>query len=64
MTENSLIQYALTNQKWLKSRLLKKLEEVGNVRLLIIDPIVSAVTGDSHKNAEVRRSLQSLVDLA
>lgn len=34
------------------------------VRLLIIDPIVSAVAGDSHKNAEVRRDLQTLVDLA
>ncbi|WP_198009899.1 AAA family ATPase [Legionella tunisiensis] len=44
--------------------LLRKLKEIGNVRLLIIDPIVSAVTGDSHKNAEVRRSLQPLVDLA
>ncbi|MCC5015772.1 AAA family ATPase [Legionella sp. 31fI33] len=44
--------------------LLKQLEEIGNVRLLIIDPIVSAVTGDSHKNAEVRRSLHPLVDLA
>lgn len=32
--------------------------------LLIVDPIVSAVSGDSHKNAEVRRSLQPLVDLA
>lgn len=32
--------------------------------LLIIDPIVSAVAGDSHKNAEVRRALQPLVDLA
>lgn len=32
--------------------------------LLIVDPIVSAVAGDSHKNAEVRRSLQPLVDLA
>lgn len=31
--------------------------------LLIVDPIVSAVSGDSHKNAEVRRSLQPLVDL-
>jgi putative DNA primase/helicase len=28
------------------------------------DPIVSAVAGDSHKNAEVRRSLQPLADLA
>jgi putative DNA primase/helicase len=36
----------------------------GNVRLLIVDPIVSAVAADSHKNGEVRRSLQPLVDLA
>ena len=42
----------------------RKLEEVGNVRLLIIDPIVSAIQGDSHKNAEVRRGLQPLVELA
>jgi putative DNA primase/helicase len=32
--------------------------------LLIVDPIVSAANGDSHKNAEVRRGLQPLVDLA
>lgn len=38
--------------------------EVGDVRLLVVDPIVSAVAGDSHKNAEVRRALQPLVDLA
>jgi len=31
---------------------------------LMVDPIVSAVSGDSHKNAETRRSLQPLVDLA
>jgi hypothetical protein len=31
--------------------------------LLIVDPVVSAVAGDSHKNAEVRRALQPLVDL-
>ena len=36
----------------------------GGVALLIVDPIVSAVAGDSHKNAEVRRSLQPLVTLA
>ncbi len=33
-------------------------------RLLILDPIVSAVAGDSHKGAEVRRSLQPVVALA
>ena len=32
--------------------------------LLIVDPIVAAVSGDSHKNTEVRRALQPLVDLA
>lgn len=37
---------------------------VGDVRLLILDPIVSAVTGDSHKATEVRRALQPIVDLA
>jgi putative DNA primase/helicase len=44
--------------------LQKLLAEIGDVRLLIIDPIVSAIVGDSHKNAEVRRGLQPLVDLA
>jgi 5S rRNA maturation endonuclease (ribonuclease M5) len=44
--------------------LQQKLAEIGNVRLLIIDPIVSAILGDSHKNAEVRRGLQPLADLA
>lgn len=37
---------------------------IGDVRLLIVDPIVSAIAGDSHKNSEVRRGLQPLVDLA
>jgi putative DNA primase/helicase len=41
-----------------------KLEDLGDVRLLIIDPLVSAVSSDSHKNAEVRRDLQPLADLA
>lgn len=35
-----------------------------DVRLIVIDPVVSAISGDSHKNAEVRRGLQPLVDLA
>jgi RecA-family ATPase len=37
---------------------------IPDLRLLVVDPIVSAVSGDSHKNAEVRRGLQPLVDLA
>ncbi len=36
----------------------------GGVDLLIVDPIVSAVMGNDHKNSEVRRCLQPLVDLA
>ncbi|TXH69870.1 MAG: hypothetical protein E6Q88_08980 [Lysobacteraceae bacterium] len=40
------------------------LRALPDVRLLVIDPVVSAVSGDSHKNAEVRRGLQPLVDLA
>ena len=42
----------------------RKLESIGGARLLIVDPVVSAVAGDSHKNAETRRSLQPLVNLA
>lgn len=37
---------------------------IGNIKLLVVDPVVSAVAGDSHKNTEVRRALQPLVDLA
>jgi putative DNA primase/helicase len=44
--------------------LRRKLAEIGAVRLLIVDPVVSAIAGDSHKNAEVRRGLQPLADLA
>jgi putative DNA primase/helicase len=44
--------------------LRRKLAEIGGVRLLIVDPLVSAIAGDSHRNAEVRRGLQPLVDLA
>ena len=34
------------------------------LRLVILDPVVSVVTGDSHKNTETRRGLQPIVDLA
>lgn len=40
-----------------------QLRGFSDVSLLIADPIVSAVTGDSHKNTEVRRALQPLVNL-
>jgi hypothetical protein len=40
------------------------IKAAGGASLLMVDPIVSAVAGDSHKNAEVRRALQPLADLA
>ncbi|QIL81457.1 AAA family ATPase [Diaphorobacter sp. HDW4A] len=45
-------------------QLREAIDVIGGVRLLVVDPVVSAVTGDSHKNTEVRRALQPLVDLA
>lgn len=44
--------------------LLEAIENIGNVKLLIIDPIVSAVGGDDHKNNDVRRALQPIIDTA
>lgn len=38
-------------------------ERLDRPRLLVLDPIVSAVTGDGHKSNDVRRSLQPVVDL-
>jgi hypothetical protein len=38
--------------------------EIGSVGLLVIDPIVVAVSGDSHKNSETRRGLAPLVEFA
>lgn len=43
--------------------LAARMAELGDVALLIVDPIVSAVAGDSHKNGEVRRALEPLVRL-
>jgi len=37
--------------------------KISDVRLIIVDPVVNAVSGDSHKNVEVRRDLQPLVEL-
>lgn len=39
-------------------------QQIGGIKLLVVDPVVSAVAGDSHKNTEVRRAMQPLVDLA
>lgn len=46
------------------ARLEEQASLIGNVKLLIVDPIVTTVTGDSHNNTDVRRALQPVVDLA
>ena len=42
--------------------LMIKAASIPDLALLIIDPIVNAVAGDSHKNGEVRRALQPVVE--
>jgi hypothetical protein len=44
--------------------LLIAAREIPELKAALIDPIVSATPGDSHKNSETRRGLQPLVDLA
>jgi len=44
--------------------LLDTAQELPKLRLIVFDPVVNAITGDSHKNTEVRRALQPLVDFA
>lgn len=44
--------------------LAEALERIGDVGLILIDPIVSAVAGDMNQANQVRRALQGLVDLA
>jgi putative DNA primase/helicase len=42
----------------------ERLAEMGGAALLIVDPIVSAISGDAHRVNDVRRDLQALVDMA
>jgi hypothetical protein len=44
--------------------LINAAREVPDLKAVMVDPIVMAVSGDSHKNAETRRGLQPLVDFA
>lgn len=46
------------------SSLKRAIDEAGGAVLIIVDPVVSAVAADSHKNSDTRRALQPLVDLA
>jgi putative DNA primase/helicase len=45
-------------------RLREAVQQIDGIALLIVDPIVTAVTGDMHKANDVRRSLQAIVDFA
>jgi len=42
-------------------KLMEAVKAIPSLQLVIIDSIVSAVAGDSHKNAEVRRGLAPLI---
>ena len=42
----------------------KEIAKLGDVKLLIIDPIAYGVAGDSNKNGDVRKGLQPIVELA
>jgi putative DNA primase/helicase len=42
----------------------RAIDDAVGADLILVDPIVSAVAGDSHKNSETRRALQPLPDLA
>jgi putative DNA primase/helicase len=44
--------------------LVKAARKLPDLKLVILDPVVAAVSGDSHKNTETRRGLQPVVDLA
>lgn len=44
--------------------LLDKANAIGDIRLIIIDPIIHAVTKDSNKNSDVRNGLKPIVELA
>lgn len=45
-------------------KVLQAASIIGGIKLLILDPIVASISGDSHKNAEVRRDLQPVLGLA
>lgn len=43
--------------------LSERIAAMGDVRMVIVDPIISVVQGDGHKSIDVRLSLQPLLDL-
>ena len=46
------------------AQLRKLMERNPQIKLLVIDPVISAVTGDMHKANDVRRALQEIVHFA
>ena len=44
--------------------LVAALDKLPDLAAVLVDPVVSVMAGDSHKNAETRRGLQPLVNLA
>ena len=44
--------------------LIKSARELPELRMVVLDPVVASITGDSHKNSETRRGLQPVVSLA
>jgi putative DNA primase/helicase len=44
--------------------LTRAAQSMSDLKLVVVDPVVLMVAGDSHKNTEVRRSLQPLAELA
>jgi putative DNA primase/helicase len=45
-------------------RLIDATRSMRDLKLVVLDPVVAVITGDSHKNSETRRDLQPLVSLA
>lgn len=43
--------------------LAERIEQIGGASMLVVDPIISVVNGDSHKSGDVRKSLQPLIDI-
>lgn len=44
--------------------LCRAVRAIPHARLIVLDPIVSAISGDGNKSTDVRRGLQPLVDMA
>jgi hypothetical protein len=46
------------------SKLIEATRFMRELKLVVLDPVVAVITGDSHKNSETRRDLQPVVSLA